>query len=186
MNRPLERLGIQELEACARVRDVSDAQLGVLESELLHRSSSRAEALLNDVRDARKFKQTAVQIRAKAAERRSVQAELPGLAATVAPVATPTPALTVPRQSTFPRPLSQPATTARVANIPSTQMTEEQAYRYLKVQPSAGWEQVELARREVVARAQPDRLEGLAPEKRKLLQDEGRLANAAYKSLLQK
>jgi len=65
-------------------------------------------------------------------------------------------------------------------------MTEEQAYRYLKVQPSAGWEQVELARREVVARAQPDRLEGLAPEKRKLLQDEGRLANAAYKSLLQK
>jgi DnaJ-domain-containing protein 1 len=64
-------------------------------------------------------------------------------------------------------------------------MSKEQAFKILKVSPATSWEQIEQSRRELVARAQPDKLAGLSAEKRRALQDECRQVNAAYKSLLQ-
>jgi hypothetical protein len=183
MNRPLQRCGIQELEAHARVRDVSDAQLEVLESELLYRSSSRSDALLNDVRNARKFKETAVQICTKAAEKLSAQEKLRGILGAKSEMHAAESKPGLPAQVV---PVKLPLMTDKASVSPWPKMTAEHAYQFLKVPPSAGWEQVESSRREIVARAQPDRLEGLSPEKRKVLQEESRLANAAYKSLLQR
>jgi hypothetical protein len=64
------------------------------------------------------------------------------------------------------------------------EMSVEQAYRILKVTSAASWDAVEFSRRQLVARAQPDRVAGLEPAKRKGLQDEARVANIAYKTLL--
>lgn len=202
MNRPLERCGIDELEARAGMKSNTESELEVLENELMHRTTSRAEKLLTAIRRALRSKQMVARVHTKLAANRLAQAELPGLAEAVAPVAAPKPAVSVPKSvaplapnvNAHRFPLAQmlsahpvPALAKVQAPIAQLQrMPDEQAYKCLKVSPSAGWEQVEQARREIVARAQPDRLQGLSPEKRKALQDEGRLANAAYKSLLQR
>jgi hypothetical protein len=53
-------------------------------------------------------------------------------------------------------------------------MAPEQAFKILKVAPSATWEQIEHCRRDLVAKGQPDRLIGIPAEKRKAVQDECR------------
>lgn len=202
MNRPLERCGIDELEARARKKGVPETELRVLESELTHRSSSRAEKLLADVRQSLRSTQMFDKVHTKSAENTSEQAELPGFAPAVIPVIAPKPVLSAPKPVTRTAMTVNPSKppTAQMLNeqamqsqgkvkgpmAPLQQMTNEQAYKCLKVSPSAGWEQIENARQEIVARSQPDRLEGLTPERCKSLQDGSRLANAAYKALLQR
>jgi DnaJ-domain-containing protein 1 len=59
----------------------------------------------------------------------------------------------------------------------------EQAYRILKVSLTASWETIEASRRNLVGRSQPDKVAGMTPDKRKVLYDECRAVNAAYRVL---
>jgi DnaJ-domain-containing protein 1 len=91
------------------------------------------------------------------------------------PVASPASRASPTSQAPQPRPPAAPVST----------MAPEQAFKILKVAPSATWEQIEHSRRDLVAKGQPDRLIGIPAEKRKAVQDECRQVNAAYKALLQ-
>jgi DnaJ-domain-containing protein 1 len=65
------------------------------------------------------------------------------------------------------------------------EISVEQAYRILKVPLTASWETIEESRRNLVGRAQPDKLIGMTPDKRKVLYEECRSVNAAYKVIAQ-
>lgn len=67
--------------------------------------------------------------------------------------------------------------------VPSM-MSLEQAYRVLKATSTSSWDAIEFSRRQLVARAQPDKVAKLEPVKRKALIKEAREANIAYKVLL--
>lgn len=69
--------------------------------------------------------------------------------------------------------------------LPTPVLTLEQACRLLKVLPTAAWEVVETARRERVARAQPDKLLDLTTASREALQEDARLANLASQKLFE-
>lgn len=182
MSRAMASYGIEELEALFAIKGITDAELETLENELLHRSTTRAGSLLIRVRKKRKVKALVASANARLSAKRTAQVDLPGLDATILDADVPKPSnlhTTMQEsilQSTFHAPKSSSA------SIES--MTDEQVYRYLKVPPSAKWEQIEQSRREIVARSQPDRLEELTLEKRKSLREESRLANAAYMVLL--
>jgi hypothetical protein len=70
-------------------------------------------------------------------------------------------------------------------HVVPTVETADQAYRILKVNQSSAWESIEQSRRDLVSRSRPDRLAGLTPEKRALMQAESRLVNTAYRFLTQ-
>jgi hypothetical protein len=63
-------------------------------------------------------------------------------------------------------------------------MTLQDALKVLKITSGASWETVELSRRQAVDRARPDTLTPLSEEKRRILKEEARRANAAYSVLL--
>ena len=69
--------------------------------------------------------------------------------------------------------------------LPTPELTLEQACRLLKVLPTAAWEVIETARRERVARAQPDKLLDLTTASREALQEDARLANLASQKLFE-
>lgn len=184
MSRPMASYGIEELEALFEIKGTTDAELEVLENELSHRSTTRAGSLLIKVRKRQKVKALVASANARLSAKHIAQVDPLGLDGTISEADAPnsstlhTTMQESIRQSAFHAPKSASASTEL--------MTDEQVYRYLKVPSSAGWEQVEQSRREIVARSQPDRLEGLTTEKRKSLQDEGRLANAAFMVLLRR
>jgi DnaJ-domain-containing protein 1 len=64
-------------------------------------------------------------------------------------------------------------------------MTLEDALKVLKITTSTPWECIETSRRQAVERARPDRLASLSKEKRSVVKEEARVANAAYLVLLQ-
>ena len=75
--------------------------------------------------------------------------------------------------------------TPNVADQSMETMTLEDALKVLKITSGASWEAVESSRRQVVNHARPDRLATLSEEKRSILKEEARRANAAYFVLLQ-
>ncbi len=67
--------------------------------------------------------------------------------------------------------------------LPAPALTLEQACRLLNVLPTAAWNVIETARRERVARAQPDKLLDLTTASREALQEEARRVNLASQKL---
>ena len=183
MTRPLERLGIAELEELFKNPKITADELKTLEGELECRSTARAENLLSEVKKSVKVKEIIAKARTRVAQKQLIQLELPSVADFELSSNAPAPSTQVTYQpkvvTSTPAPQKSPSVNADPA------MTKEQAFKILKVSPTTSWEQIEQSRRELVARAQPDMLAVLAPEIRKALQDECRLVNAAYKSLLQ-
>jgi DnaJ-domain-containing protein 1 len=81
-------------------------------------------------------------------------------------------------------PKEAPVIQAKPAS-PVNELTAEQAYRLLKVAPSANWTEVEASRRALVGKAQPDKIASLQPAERSAIQEEVRQINAAYKLVSQ-
>ena len=69
--------------------------------------------------------------------------------------------------------------------LPTPALTLEQACRLLNVLPTAAWEVIETARRQLVARAQPDKLLDLTSASRETLQEEARRVNLASQTLFE-
>lgn len=199
MTRPLAREGVDELEAFFE-KSKSDLQaLKNLTNELAYRSTPRATALLDKAQRVLKF---AENNRKKVASTTAAPADTRDLIGTPTPtqdgfefeVPVFAPAETPRRQSkpaapvgSQPVPAVLPLLAVPLAKDPEpapVEMSVEQAYRILKVTSATSWEAVEFSRRQLVARAQPDRVAGLEPARRKALQDEARVANIAYKKLL--
>ena len=201
MTRPLARLGIDALEALFETGKQDLPALKQLIGELAYRNVPRATALLDKAQNVFKFVKlhqkefvsgtsTPSDTRDLAGTQTSIQDrfefDVPIFASTewpkrpprqvpIAGVAPPVrvvmPTLTMPA-AVVPRP-------APIA------MSVEQAYRVLKATLVSSWDDIEVSRRQLVARAQPDRVAKLESAKRKALQDEAREANVAYKVLLQ-
>ncbi len=187
MTRPLERLGIDALEASFGRLSVSEDELLDLKEELEIRTTLRAKGLLEKVNqklaDIQRPKTSPSRAPAPASSHKTyerVPVEIPVF------VPGPNSANVVVEQTSI-KPISPvtPSVVKPVVSGATMEMPQEQAFKVLKVPVTASWEQIEKSRRELVARAQPDKLAGLSPEKRKALQDECRMVNVAYKSLLQ-
>jgi DnaJ-domain-containing protein 1 len=187
MTRPLERYGIDSLEAIFGREFATEDELLDLKEELEIRTTQRAKGLLDKVAKRlallQKLKATSNSPvisppAPKAYER--VPVEIPVLLAGPSPAKVESVKDSV-EQTAFASKNPVKPTSAEFVVV----MTQEQALRTLKVSGTASWEQIEQSRRELVARAQPDRLVGLSAEKRTALQDECKQVNAAYKALLQ-
>lgn len=187
MTRPLERLGIDALEAHFGRAILTEDELLDLKEELEIRTTQRAKGLQEKVveRLSKMQKVNAAPSKPLVSApilktHGNIPVEVPVF------VAAPTRANAI-RAGLTAAPIAPPTLSSPVSALPSTSavMTQEQALKVLKVPVTASWEQIEKSRRELVARAQPDRLAGLAADKRRALQDECRQVNAAYKSLLQ-
>lgn len=76
------------------------------------------------------------------------------------------------------------AAPTRPAVPPAATMSRVEALAVLKVPATARWEAIEMARREIVDRARPDRLERVDATRRRAVQDEASAANEAYRSLI--
>jgi hypothetical protein len=191
MNRPLERLGIGALESLAEPLGISAKELTAIADELVHRSTLRASILSDKVKlklkafapskpnDIRDLAGTATPTQ------KGFAFEVPMFNPVELPQRQPK---SLPATGAQPVPVVLPALGQYGAKSPETapvEMSVEQAYRVLKVTPASSWDVIEASRRGLVARAQPDRLAGLDPAKRKALQDEAHVVNIAYKTLLQ-
>lgn len=153
MSRPLIQRRIDELEAMFEIERVDPDVLRLLEVELSFRSVPRATTLLANVK--RVLNGGTVLPSARQKE----------LFDHKAPVAAQVPLL---------KDQPKPA----VSSLP--RMPLEDALKVLKTTLGAPWEAVEASRRQVVDRAHPDKLAGLSEEKRRILKEEARRANAAY------
>jgi DnaJ-domain-containing protein 1 len=153
MSRPLIQCRIDELEAMFESEQGDPEVLHLLEVELSFRSVPRATMLLANVK--RVLNSGTVLPVAKQKE----------LFDHKAPVAAQVPLLKDP---------VKPA----VSSLPH--MPLEDALKVLKITLGAPWEAVEASRRQAVDRAHPDKLAGLSEEKRGILKEEARRANAAY------
>jgi len=185
MTRPLERLGIDALEAQFGRADATDDYLLDLKEELEIRTTQRAKGLLNKVLEQlSKMQKVNAASSMPPAPAPKTQGNIPVPVPVF--VASPTLANTV-RTASQATPVALDSGSSLNSALPGTSavMSHEQALRILKVPVTASWEQIEKSRRNLVARAQPDRLIGLAAEKRKALQDECRQVNTAYKALWQ-
>ncbi len=181
MNRPLERLGIEELEVLATKSGVVTDELFILAEELSFRSTSRAQKLLSEVVKSLRMKGVVGRAGIRSTEKQPRLAQTQG---SLDLGGTPT-APAIARQPLVGAAPTDNQVSIRTVDASSpSNLTAEQAYKLLKVPMLASWEQIEQSRRELVARAEPDRLAGLAPEKRRALQDECRMINSAYRVLL--
>jgi hypothetical protein len=192
MTRPLARVGIDELEALAAPPGISTKDLKSIAYELGHRPTLCATILLDKINLKLRAPGTSA-----IADRRDLagtptptqngfEFDVPIIARAELPKRPPKPALST--VATRPVPLALPDFTEVVALAPETAtlaMSVEQAYRTLKATSVSTWDAIEFARRQVVARAQPDRVAKLEPARRKALLAEAREANIAYKVLLQ-
>jgi DnaJ-domain-containing protein 1 len=158
MSRPLIQRRIDELEAMFEAEQGNPGTLRLLEAELAFRSVPRATTLLAKVK--RVLNGGTVLPSAKQSD----------LFDHRTPVAVQVPLL---------------KETPKVAAAPMETMTLEDALKVLKVTSGASWEAVESSRRQAVDRARPDKLTPLSKEKRGVLKEEARRANAAYFVLLQ-
>ena len=194
MTRPLARLGIDELEALFETSKHDLPALKRLIGELAFRNVPRATALLDKAQRVFKFIESHRGRQVPEAHSTEAPKDLAG---------TPTPIQNgfefdvptfipaeLPKRSAKPSQVTvaQPIpvvlpTFTEPEQVPAT-MPLEQAYRVLKATPASSWDAIEFSRRQVVARAQPDKVAKLEPVKRKALLDEAREANIAYKVLL--
>lgn len=199
MTRQLAREGVGELES---LFEKSKSDLSVLKNligELAYRNTPRATALLEKAQRVLKSVED---------HRKTVASTTASPVDTRDLIGTPTPTQVgfvfevpvfvpaeIPRRQlkpaapvgTQPVPVTLPVLAVPLAKEPEPvpiEMSVEQAYRILKVTSAASWDAVEFSRRQLIARAQPDRVAGLEPAKRKALQYEARVANIAYKTLL--
>ena len=191
MNRPLERLGIDALESLAEPPGISVKDMTAIADELAHRSTLRASVLLGKVQLKLKASASSkpTNIRDLAGTPTPTQNgfafEVPVFNPVELPKRQPKPLQTMVAQ---PVPVVLPVIAVANAKSPEPapiEMSIEQAYSVLKVAPASSWDVVEASRRELVARAQPDRVAGMELAKRKSIQDEARAVNIAYKTLLQ-
>jgi DnaJ-domain-containing protein 1 len=183
----LERLGIDSLEASFGRLSVSEDELLDLKEELEIRTTLRAKGLLDKVNqklaDGQRPKTSPSRAPASASSHKPyerVPVEIPVF------VPGPNSANVVVEQPPN-KPIS-PVTATEVKPVvtdASMAMSPEQAFKVLRVSATSSWEEIERSRRDLVARAQPDRLVGVPAEKRRALQDECRMVNTAYKCLLQ-
>lgn len=74
---------------------------------------------------------------------------------------------------------------AHLQESPAPEMTVEAAYACLKLAPGAAWESIELARRDMVQLAHPERLVALSDDEGQRAQTQARRANAACALILQ-
>lgn len=200
MTRSLAREGVDELEALFEKSKSDLPALKNLINELTYRNTPRAAALLNKAQQVMKFVENH---RKKVASTTAASVDTRDLIGTPTPsqggfefeVPVFVPAVISMRQPTPAAPvITQPLSVVLPAlAVPLTKESEpapieisvEQAYRILKVTPATSWDAIEFSRRQLVARAQPDRVAKLEPAKRQALQDEARIVNIAYKTLLQ-
>jgi hypothetical protein len=194
MTRPLERLGIDALESLAEPQGVSPKDLKSIAGELAHRSTLRASLLLDKVN----LKLKSLGNAAPAATRDLAGTPTPtqnGFDFDV-PVFVPTKPPTRPSNpmpvaaATLPLPVVLPTYSAASSSVQEQEqvpltMPIARAYQVLSATSASSWDVIELSRRQLVARAQPDRVESMEPAKRKALLDEAREANIAYKVLFQ-
>lgn len=200
MTRPLARIGIDELEAMFERSKHDLPALKQLIVELAYRNVPRATGLLDKARRVLKFVESRKKESTSGASTPTDMRDRTG-------TSTPTPngfgfeipifaPAELPRRLAKPGPTSnvQPvpvvlptftATTASVTEPEPIAMSVEQSYRILKVTSASTWDVIEFSRRQLVARAQPDKVARLEPSKRKALLDEAREANIAYKVLMQ-
>ena len=186
MTRPLERLGILELEDLFQKRVRTSAtvfELMELEGELVCRSTAKAAKLLVEVKKRLKVKEVIATADTIVAEKQPVQLELPSATDFELSFSAPAPSIQAASFSAVVTPTPAPPKTPSTST--AAVMSKERAFKILKVSPTTSWEQIEQSRRELVARAQPDKLAELAADKRRALQDECQQVNDAYKSLLQ-
>lgn len=182
MTRPMERLGIAELEELFQRQSTTFEELKTLEGELVCRSTNRAVNLLAEVRKRVKVDEIIAESKTRDAEKQLVQLELPSVADFELSSSAPAPSAQVASRPADVTPTPSPQSSPSVSTVPV--MSKEQAFKILKASPATSWEQIEQSRRGLVARAQPDKLAGLPADKRRALQDECRQVNAAYKTLL--
>jgi hypothetical protein len=156
MSRPLIQRGIGELEAMFNVEHGDPKVLAALETELAFRSVPRAVRLLAKVR-------------------RALAGEM---------------ALPTPTQKLLFEPHSPPLIHAPglviTPTMPPVQnqtalpaLSLKEAYRALRLTPSASWEAIEASRRELVNRARPDKIAALKDTQRESVKREAQVANAA-------
>jgi DnaJ-domain-containing protein 1 len=174
----LERLGIDALESLFARPNLSEDELLDLKEELEIRTTLRARTLCAKVvgRLAEMHKAAAAPVRQ---------------AVTPVPVKAPASPVTAAidkgaQQESLFVGSAHPTASANSSApaIPVAITSPEMAYKSLKLTAAASWEQIEQTRREQVAKAQPDKLVGLSADKRRALQDEAQLANAAYRFLI--
>lgn len=201
MTRPLARLGVDELEALFETSKHDLPALKRLIGELAYRNVPRAITLLEKAQRELKF--------VESHRKESVSGTSPPMDSRDL-VGTPTPSQNgfefddpifpptelpkrPPSQELVaavvqPAPVVLPVPTTTEAEVPepaSIEMSVEQAYSVLKVTSALPWDAIEFSRRQLVARAQPDRVAKLELAKRQAFQDGARDANIAYKVLLQ-
>lgn len=191
MTRPLARVGIDELEALAAPPGISAKDLRAIAYELGHRSTLRAGILLDKINLKLKSQDKSVPVDTRdlagtpTPTQNGFEFDVPIFATAELPKRPPKPAPIA--ADARPVPVTLPDFTEVVASAPVTApipMSVEQAYRILKATSASTWDAIEFARRQLVARAQPDRVAKLEPAKRRALLDEAREANIAYKVLL--
>jgi hypothetical protein len=177
MARPLMQHGIGELESLFATKTNDVKVLRQLELELSYRQVPRAFALAEKVTKALRTGQPASPPPASApkpqlpADKRSFS-PLPSVPVFIPP----RPKSTEPAIAAEPTPaVKQPVAAVSVAD----------AYKILGVSPSASWEQVEQARRQLVDEAHPSKVARLSPERRAHAQQNAKRANAAYGALAQ-
>ena len=166
MTRPLMQNGIAELERMFESCQADPQILEALESELKFRSVPRATTLLTKVRRAMNG--------APILPTASQDALFENTAS-------------VPRQIQLPIAItdSDSAAPTKREPEPPLKVSVEDAYKILKVAPSASWDSIEQSRRTIVELTRPDRLENLNEERRQALRLDALRANAALDALLQ-
>ena len=191
MTRPLARVGIDELEALAAPPGISTKDLKSIAYELGHRSTLRATILLDKINLKLKAPGTSAPgdtrdlVGTPTPTQNGFEFDVPIFATAELPKRPPKPAPIA--AAARPVPVALPDFTEVVASAPETApiaMSVEQAYRILKATSASTWDAIEFSRRQLVSRAQPDRVAKLEPTKRKALLAEAREANIAYKTLL--
>ncbi|MDT7517963.1 hypothetical protein RAE19_04290 [Rhodoferax sp. TBRC 17660] len=185
MTRPLGRLGIAELEELFKKPNATADEIKALETELTYRSTAKAEKLLSEIRSGGRYKQAIASAGKRIAEKQLVQLELPSVDGFELSSSAANPSVQLVNRPSSPASIPTPTPQKMTNAKPVLAMSKEQAFKILKVSPTASWEQLEKSRRELVASGQPDKLAGMAPDVRQSIQEECKQVNAAYKFLLQ-
>jgi hypothetical protein len=173
MSRPLIQRSVSDLEALFANSKSDVGLLKQLEHELQHRQTTRAVALLAEVRVAIRCETPAL-----ISSKGSAAPQQKGLWEQ-SPTPTVDAAMPVSRAG---EPVAAAAVPAKLKNPPDAapSMSLEDAYQLLKMNNSSAWESIEQARRQIVERSHPARLVSMSPEHRVQALEEAKVANTAY------
>ena len=171
MPRPLIQHGVGHLEALFASSKTNLKMLKQLEHELQFRQVPRALALLDQVQIAMPAAGPASAIKGTISEK---QPNLCAQPPEVQPAAPPPPRPSTQRAT--PEPLPAADVTQRLASS----MAIDDACKVLKVLPTSSWQDVELARRQLVKLSHPAHIAALSPEHRDQVRSEAMQVNTAY------